>query len=387
MYYGSRIREVDQLEKHGDLLGDVAMDSALLLSAWGTKFLWVGLGIFSFILFVFAFRDVIWLLNYPFMLLNWMQWILYNPLRFLWKNTANGWSALIFGLLRYSFIAFFWWLIVHILLIPIRLLNALYFNVLLYWSVIFCDSIFEFWFPRLKYGQYRGFRGWFIYLPLRLYNVFKRNGYALLGGILMTGVDTVFPTYTMYHGTSFKGIATNIAQAGRWYVGGGDYAGSGIYFGFLRKTAEHYAQGSDRALICARVTVFPCRNSATLPYKIRKKIGNDGAGISSGLPFPYCSIEHWRDHSYAQWFEYCLVQPGLAGKYVRTWRARPICVLKNGMPKRIWGGISLWTGSGGGYGVIGFSWSLIAACLYLYHYHGAECISWVMSWVAQIAWR
>jgi hypothetical protein len=194
----------------------------------------------------------------------------------------------------------------------------------------------------------------------------------------MTGVDVVFPTYTMYHGTSFKGIATNIAQEGRWYVGGGDYAGSGIYFGFFRKTAEHYAQGKDSALICARVTVFPCRNSATLPRRLRKKIGNDGAGISSGLPFPFRSIEHWRDHSYAQWFEYCLVQPKMAGKYVRTWRARPICVLKDDFPKRIWGGLSLWTGGAGGFWAISFSWLIIGMCFYVYHL-GINNVS-VMIW-------
>ncbi len=342
------------------------MNLADLLASGGSSLLWFGIALFAFLLLVFVLRDIVWAVRYPFLILNWLQWTLYNPLRDLWTDPGSNKAALVFGLLRYSFIAPLWWLLIHIITTPLRLVNALYFNIVLYWAVIFCDSITEWLHPRLKYGQYRGIKAWFLYFPLRLFNVFKRNGAALLEGILMTGVDIVFPTYTMYHGTSFKGIATNIAQEGRWLVGGGDYAGSGIYFGFYRKTAEHYAQGRDRALICARVTTFPCRNSATLPRKLRKKIGNDGAGISNGLPFPYRSIEHWRDHSYAQWFEYCLVQPGLAGKYVRTWRARPICVLKNDMPKRIWGGLSLWTGSAGGVWAILFSWGMLAAVYYLY---------------------
>lgn len=347
------------------------MDFSPLLVWGGTRLIWFATGVFSLLLLVFVLRDVVWAMRYPFLLLNWLQWVLYNPLRKLWIDPDDGKNSYFFSLLLHSGIAPLWWLIVHLVLIPLRLVNAIYFNIILYWSVVFCDSIWELLHPRLSYGdplrRSRNVLRWFRFFPRRLYNVFHRNGGALLEGILMTGVDIVFPTYTMYHGTSFKGIATNIAQAGRWYVGSGDYAGSGIYFGLYRKTAEHYAKGADRAIICARVTIFPCRNSATLPRRLRKKIGSDGAGITNGLPYPYKSIEHWRDHSYAGWFEYCLVQPEMEGKYVRTWRARPICVLKRDMPKRIWGGLSLWTGSAGGLWAIFFSWVIILGLIMAYH--------------------
>jgi hypothetical protein len=325
-----------------------------------------------------VFRNVIWALRYPFLFLNWVQWVLYNPIRDYWRHPRLGTANLMFNLLFYSGIAPLWWLAMHIALTPVRIINALYFNILLYWSAIFSDSIMELVHPRLGiYAIKRRLQYlwiWLIYFPRRLLNVFSRNGLALLEGILMTGVDTVFPTYTMYHGTAFKGIATNIAQAGRWYVGGGDYAGCGIYFGLLRKTAEHYAKGEDHALIVARVTLFPCRNSATLPYRLRRKIGSDGSSISSRLPFPWKSIEHWRNHEYAQWFEYCLIQSERTGHYVRTWRARPICVLKHSFPKRIWGGLSLWTGGAGGIGVILFSWGVIALCAGIYQYGAAKFI-------------
>jgi len=346
------------------------MDIAQLLS-WGNNcLLWLAAGICVLLAVVYVLRDLVWALRYPFLFLNWLQWTLYNPLRDLWTDPRNSRNSLFFSLLLYSGIAPLWWLLIHLALTPLRLINAIYFNILLFWSVVFCDGLSELIHPKLTYGKPQARVNpvwlWFRYFPYRLYMLFKRNGGALLEGVIMTGVDVVFPVYTMYHGTSFKGIATNIAQAGRWYVGGGDYAGCGIYFGFLRHTAEHYAQGEDNALICARVILFPCRNSATLPRRLRKKIGNDGSGISSGLPFPYKSIEHWRDHSYAQWFEYCLVQPGKEGKYVRTWRARPICVLKNDLPKRIWGGLSLWTGGAGGWVAIVFSWGVLISGLYLY---------------------
>lgn len=346
------------------------MDMVQLLS-WGNScLLWLAAGIGVLLVVIYILRDIVWALRYPFLFLNWLQWTLYNPLRDLWTDPGDGRNSLFFSLLLYSGIAPLWWLVIHLALTPLRLVNAIYFNILLFWSVVFCDGLSELIHPKLGYGKASGSSHqlwrWFRYFPYRLYMLFKRNGGALLEGILMTGVDVVLPTYTMYHGTSFKGIATNIAQAGRWYVGGGDYAGCGIYFGFLRRTAEHYATGEDSALICARVTIFPCRNSATLPRRLRKKIGNDGSGISYGLPFPYVSIEHWRAHSYAQWFEYCLVQPGKEGKYIRTWRARPVCVLKHDLPKRIWGGLSLWTGGAGGWAVITLSWGLLISLLVMY---------------------
>lgn len=298
------------------------------------------------------------------------MWIMYNPIREYWTDPKRKTPHLAFCLLFYSGIGPLYWLLMHLALTPLRLVNALYFNIVLYWSVVFCDSFSELFHPGLKYAfktrNCNYLCRWLLFFPLRFLRVFQRNGLALIEGIIMSGVDIVLPTYTMYHGTSFKGIATNIAQHGRWFVGSGDYAGSGIYFGLLRKTAEHYAQGDDHALICARVTLFPCRNSATLPARLRRKIGNDGTGITCGLPFPFVSIEHWRDHSYAQWFEYCLTQPGKAGKYVRTWKARPICVLRNALPKRIWGGLSLWTGGAGGIGVILFSWGTIFLFIYIY---------------------
>jgi hypothetical protein len=340
----------------------------------GVFYFLIGIGsILLILLSVYLLRHVIWHIRYPFLLLNWVQWISYNPIRDNWRNPKKITPHIGFNLLILSGLAPAWWIIMHVALTPIRIINAIYFDIILYWTVNLCDSIAEMFHP--KTSEYRHSRGmeylrrWFTGFPKRLFHIFSRNGSALLEGLLMVGVDTVFPTYTMYHGTRFKGVATNIAQEGRWLVGGGDYAGSGIYFGFYKKTAEHYAEDGDHAIIVARVTLFPCRNSATFPHRLRKKIGNDGVGITKGLGFPWKSIEHWRDHDYAKWFEYCLIQPDMAGEYIRTWRARPIAILKHNHPSRIWGGLSLWTSGAGGIGAIIFSWILlVVAGSYLYSY-------------------
>lgn len=355
------------------------------LNGWAMGSLYAVAVLFALVLTMPLLRNVVWAISYPFLFLNWVQWNLYNPLRDWWRKPRLGTANLVFNLLTLSGIGPAWWLAMHIVLTPIRTINAIYFDVVLFWSVVFCDSISELFQPRLgAFKQATGFRYlwlWLIQFPIRLLNVFRRNGLALLEGILMTGVDIVFPTYTMYHGTSFKGIATNIAQAGRWYVGGGDYAGSGIYFGFYRKTAEHYAKGEDHALIVARVMLFPCRNSATLPHLLRRKIGSDGCSISNALSFPWKSIEHWRDHEYAQWFEYCLIQKEGAGKYIRTWRARPICILKNNLPQRIWGGLSLWTGGAGGIEAIVFSWIVILSLILAQAYGFDKLLSLIGQYV------
>ncbi len=344
-----------------------------ILASFVQSSIYLGAGILTLLLAVYALRNVVWALRYPFLFFNWLMWVLANPLRDAWTDPSKQKASLSYFLLVISGIGPAYWLLMHLALTPLRFINAIYFDIVLYWSVVFCDSFTELIHPRLKYRvnsrNCHYLCRWFLFFPLRFFRIFQRNGLAILEGIIMTGVDVVFPTYTMYHGTSFKGIATNIAQQGRWYVGSGDYAGSGIYFGMQRKTAEHYAKGEDHALICARVTLFPCRNSATLPFKLRRKIGSDGPGISKKLPYPYCSIEHWRNHSYAQWFEYCLVQPDKSGQYVRTWRARPVCVLKHSFPKRIWGGLSLWTGGAGGISVILFSWGTIFMSVYLWKYY------------------
>ena len=75
---------------------------------------------------------------------------------------------------------------------------------------------------------------------------------------------------TMYHGTSFDEAATKISQSGKWYVGSGNYVGTGIYFGIAESTAKHYApSGKDRGIIMSRVTLIFCKTVSTM-----KKYGN-----------------------------------------------------------------------------------------------------------------
>ena len=95
---------------------------------------------------------------------------------------------------------------------------------------------------------------------------------------------------------------------------------------------------SDGALV-SRVTPTFTRNQVTLKKGVRELVGQDGRKLSQKLSFPYYTIEHWRTDMNG-WWEYCLVQPNKAGKYISTWRIRPVAVLKdeNHRITRVWGG-------------------------------------------------
>jgi hypothetical protein len=296
------------------------------------------------LLVVFILRKAIWFIRHPFYLLNYIQWVLYNPIRFLFKNPHSEFGRRLFIFLNLFLIAPIYWLAIHLLTTPIRAINSLYFDVLLYWSVMLDDSLSEVFMPKLgKYRFEKGFKynlHWTLALPYRLFRFVLKSFFTIVDSILMFGVSIVFPTLTMYHGTKFNEALTKIVQNGKWLVGGGDHAGSGIYFAIQRRVARHYSpSGQDKGILILRVTMTLTRNQVTLKKGVRELVGQDGRKLSQKLNFPFYTIEHWRTDMDG-WWEYCLVQPNKAGQYVRTWRIRPVAVLKdeNHRITRVWGG-------------------------------------------------
>ena len=80
----------------------------------------------------------------------------------------------------------------------------------------------------------------------------------------MDGDRSLLPTLTLFHGTSNDAAESIVAcpnrgsyrgrDVGIWRVGGGNYAGNGIYFAPARSTARHY---SETAFILHRHAVRP----------------------------------------------------------------------------------------------------------------------------------
>jgi len=325
-------------------------------------FLMISVYITIFMLLSFVLKEAIYIFNPLFFFLNWIQWVLYNPLRIFFKNPHSEFAHKTFNLLFYTGVIPIYWIIIHIVTIPLRFINAIYFNILLSWTINFYDSLAEVMNPKLgKIRHKKGFNylfAWIIGFPIRLIRMIFTNILIFIEPIIMTGVDIVFPTYTMYHGTSYGEAHSDITQNGRWYVGEGNYAGTGIYFGMSNKVAKYYS-GAYNTVILVRVTLSFNRNIATTPYSIRSHIGLGSGGdtISRRLSKFWSSIEHWRVDM--GWFEYCIIQPPQK-KYsmVKTWRARPIAVVKDNKLDRIWGGKSI-SPSFSSFSVILFSWALL----------------------------
>jgi hypothetical protein len=168
----------------------------------------------------------------------------------------------------------------------------------------------------------------------------------------------------MYHGTAFDKAAAKIGQSGKWLVGSGNWAGTGLYFAIAKKVAVHYStQDKNAGILIVRLTTTFTRNAVTLKKEIRQLVGNDGEQLSKKLKFPYRTIEHYRT-SMGGWWEYCVVRPGQMKRFIDSWRIRPVAVLKENKITRLWGGFSLYSSSVANITVGLLCWAVLLAILY-----------------------
>lgn len=308
------------------------------------------------ILTIALLRRALWVFSGLFFFIDELMWFAYNPLRGMMKDYRQGSNRFGYVVLSLFLIKPIWQLSVWFLTTPLRIITALYFDVLMYLFVMLSDSVDELLHPKL--GKMRHRKGldymwrWLFGLPFRFGWLIFKNTLAIVDSIMMLIVSTAWPTFTMYHGSN-RDAVHDIKQKNRWYVGGGNYAGTGIYFGRSVRVAQHYARGSSsgqdqQRVIIARVTLTMLRNVGTLFSDKRKDVGNMGAGgnrLAQSIHFPFFATELWRkDHG---WWEYCLIRGGEQGAYISSWRIRGVgfASLKDnshlsGTLERLWGGKS-----------------------------------------------
>lgn len=280
---------------------------------------------------------IFFLLFLPFRILNWLQTFLHKPWRVFQKFPASSeksrevWMAV-------DLIAR---VPLYIVLTPLRLANAVAFNLILRPLYEFWNYICEVFAPSDSDEGDSDFGEWLIYLPYRILKYPLYHGLmTIVECLLFTVYDTLFPTVTMYHGTSSQ-AADAIVQSpsrtpfnrrvcrrtdGVWNVGGGNYAGDGIYFAPRISTAMHYARynGHPVVIIC-RVSLGSLLPLSLSPNYVYNSAGyaNAHAVTSYGLKNGYNAIEWWRKDR--KWWEYCLLD--WQNKYNESWRIRPILVL------------------------------------------------------------
>lgn len=238
-------------------------------------------GYFLVVTFTALLRPIVFLFEPVFRAINRLQWIISNPIRFLWKYEGKM-SRCSFITLTMTGITACWWIASYFITFPFRFVTGLYYDIILFSAISFSDNIDEFIKPkRGKLGYLKGGKYFFFYiitLPFRAVKMIMKSGLYILDSILMFGISLVFPTLTMLHGTKFREAGTKIVQGGEWRVGPGNYAGTGVYFGLDSKTAKYYAKqtalaDNDISIVLVRVTLTFCKNTATLKDGDRRLIG------------------------------------------------------------------------------------------------------------------
>ncbi len=324
-------------------------------------------GYFALIALTTLLRPIVFIFEPLFSWVNRFQWFIQNPLRFAWRKSQTSTSRGTFLFLTLTGLTAIWWIVSYFLTLPLRIITGVYYDILLFSAVSFADNMQEFLKPkRGKIGHMKGAKFVLVYtltLPIRFAVLIIKSGLYILDSFLMFGVSVVFPTLTMQHGTDFRSAGTKITQSGDWKVGRGNYAGTGIYFGLNKQTAEHYApNGEDMSIIIARVTLTFMKTIATLKEEERNLVGlgDSGEELAKRVKGFYSSIEHWRGTG---WWEYCILKPGKQGEYVSSWRIRPVALINNGSIVRTYGGFSHYSLSGGLISGV-FSWVAILSVAY-----------------------
>ena len=283
----------------------------------------------------------------PFFLLNTLQRYLAKPwLAFIKFNRfSNETNKTLRTVLDYLQIP------LYLLLTPLRAVNAIFFNLVLHLAFEMYNYVVEVIAPSVYDEGESGFTNWIVKLPWRIikYPVFHGT-ITIVESIIWTGIDIVFPALTLFHGTSPQAATSITGTSDRgcwrghdtslWIVGGGNYAGNGIYFAPARSTAEHYARNN--SLIVCRVTLGHTLDLGLAPYEVFRQCGFPNAlgATRYGLNNGYVTGEWWRPD--AGWWEYCMYD--WQNRYNDSWRIRPLYVIDlfNNTIQRIPGGMAHW---------------------------------------------
>lgn len=298
-----------------------------------------------------SFSHRVWaILSFPFFMLNWLQFWLTKPWRPFMKvnRFPDSVKPAMRTVLRVAQIPF------YIALFPLRFVNAVYYNILLYNLYAWSNYLLEVFLPSDPWEGAGGTEEWFKYLPKRIGKYLLWHGpLTTIESAIWTAIDTFIPALTLFHGTAAPFADNMLCDPGRnnpwdrtkgwktgvWNVGTGNYAGDGIYFGISRTTLSNYQKG---VAIAARVTQGKTIDTVLMPDYVYHAAGRKNANAVSnwGLNHGYVTGEWWRDDG--AWWEICLYDR--QNRYNESWRIRPIYAIyaHSGIMQRIKGGPAHW---------------------------------------------
>lgn len=341
-----------QKNKSFDLFSSIGSGGNFISAIYSIVAICIGLAILRKVLLtilglisIFFYR-IYHIISSPFYCLNWLQRRLAKPWIQAYKrnNRTDYQNAQLRKQLE------LWKIPFYLLLTPLRLVNAIYYNMVEHCCFEFFNYVVEVISPAGKHEGSDNMGVWFLLLIWRIIKYPIWHGsLTLIESCIWTVIDTFVPALTAYHGTSLA-AAEGICQGpGRveaknwlsavWNVGSGNYAGNGIYFAPIKSTAYHYSSGS---LIVCRVSFGRTLELGIAPKRIYNLCGYPNAlGVTDwGLKNGYVTGEWWRGDE--GWWEYCMYD--WQNRYNDSWRIRPLYVLnlRDKCIQRIPGGMYHW---------------------------------------------
>lgn len=303
--------------------------------------------------FGFIFLVIYSLITIPSWISNRLQFILTNPWKYLFKYISVGNSTR--SVLR-PFLNFVQ-ILIYIAITPLRLLNAIYYNIFIYGITEIYDLVCEVILPA-NYSEGKGnFWKWILWFPIRLvkYPVFHGT-LVLIEGMIWTIIDIFIPTITMYHGTNLEAANTILGSSSRnsnlWYNwlsgtfkasdSANGWGGLGVYFAPSRRVASSYSNRANGVVfIACRVSLGRIINYALAPNYVEFNTGKYGCHSvlnSYASANGYDTAEWWN----GSYWEYCMFD--WQNKYNNPWRIRPIYVfnIETGLAQHIDGGFRHW---------------------------------------------
>jgi hypothetical protein len=286
----------------------------------------------------------------PFYILDMLQFWLAKPWRPLMKRNLlkdkfKKPMRIFLRILQFPF---------YVALFPLRFINAVYYNLIIHNVYEWSNYLLEVIVPSDPKEGAGNILKWPVFLPFRIIKYLLYHGLlTLVESIIWTALDTIFPAVTLYHGTSETAADNMLCEpkrnklrqrsaerrTGTWTVGGGNFAGDGIYFGIFRSTLRNYQKGT---AIAARVTMGKTIDTVLMPNYVYAAAGKPGAKAVSnwGLNHGYVTGEWWRADG--RWWEICLYDR--QNRYNESWRIRPIYAIYagSGIMQRIKGGPAHW---------------------------------------------
>ena len=298
------------------------------------------------------FEYAYYFFSLPIWFLNRLQHILTEPWRYMFKtswpdeSTKDWLRPLLYGLQ----------IILYIVTTPLRLLNAVIYNVFIYGVTELYDLFFEVLQPSEWDEGYGDWWTWTYMLPIRIikYPIYH-GGLVLIEGAVWTVIDTIIPAITMYHGTDLIAGQAITGKAGRKWTDGtftasqSSWGGIGVYFASRRSVARRYAEdpyrlsGSNPVMIVCRVSLGKIINYSLAPYSTYKNAGANGnpAVLNRYAENNGYNTGEWWNQRGGYW-EYCLFD--WQNKYNHPWRIRPIYMLnlRTGRAQHVTGGMQHW---------------------------------------------